>query len=248
MAAIDASICNPDCYKLNDAIEQARLYMAQSPCFGLELVNFLHFQCLSRSVSLPRVIRGIEILGAIVQEPRLTVLLRPFLASSNSQIVSKCVLVLGRHSQDVGWIKNIMSPGGSGISAPGVSGRIAAKIADGRIRANLIEAIWERRGSDVEQILRQAVSDPYHRVAANAIYGLYLAGSDDYKNALEELIRNSNPAFRRAAVWVMTSAGAPDAALSIKALIKDTDAGVRRAAFAAIVHLRKIAGVKSEAA
>jgi hypothetical protein len=220
MAETISKICDPECYPLGEAIQQARLCMVASPGFELDLVKFLQTQCLSRRVHLRLVLRGVEILGAIVEEARLITLLRPFLRSSDSQIASKCVLVLGRRSCSVGWLRSVMSE------------------SDERIRANLIESIWNRKEPEVEQILQDAVKDRHHRVAANAVYGLYLIGSELYPESLDYLIGHANDAFRRSAVWVIRSSGAPESALKIRSLIKDADAGVRHAAFEALVHLR----------
>src|SRR5436309_1790687 len=96
--------------------------------------------------------------------------LRPFLKSSVPQIVSKCVLILGRRCQNLAWMRNVMAEN------------------DDRVRANLIESLWKRRDKEVEPILRDAVKDSDHRVAANAVYALFLAGSDHYAEGLDRLI------------------------------------------------------------
>jgi hypothetical protein len=238
MAATISRVCDPEFYKLADAIQQAKLCAQEAPCFEMEVVKFLQTHCLSGGVDLPTVFRGVEILGAIVEESRLITLLRPFLRSSDPQIASKCVLVLGRQSRNIRWIKDVIEAQGSAANSAGILRASSAGSADDRIRANLVESIWERREPEVEQILQNAVKDKNHRVAANAVYGLYLWGSGAYAGGLEQLVGHNNPAFRRSAIWVIRSIGAPDAALRIRTLITDGDAGVRRAAFAALVHLR----------
>jgi HEAT repeat protein len=218
MPASIPTICDPAAYRLEDAIDQARQCAQVSLLFELDLIKFLHTQCLSNCVDLPTVFRGLEVLGATLDETRLISLLGPFLRSTDPRIASKCVLILGRQAHDVGWIKKLKPD------------------RDDRIRANLIEALWKRREPEAEQALRDAVRDKHPRVAANAVYGLYLAGSNGYTEALEQMLSNRDPAFRVSALWVVRSAS--ESPERMRALIRDANADVRRAAFQTLAHLR----------
>ena len=85
MAAV-AQICNPELYRLNQAIQKATSSAQDSPGFELDLARFLQAQCLSNRVSLPTVFRGLDILGGMMEggvpdESQLTTLLGPFLGS-----------------------------------------------------------------------------------------------------------------------------------------------------------------------
>jgi hypothetical protein len=225
MAATIPQICDPAQYPLGDAVEIARDLAAKRPAVELHLVQFLQAQCFSSHVSLPTVFRGLEILGALLSgnadENRLITLLRPFLRSSDPQIASKCVLVLGRQSRSMVWLRGVMNE------------------TDERIRANLIESLWRRKEPEVEAVLQSALRDPHARVAANAAYGLYLIGSDLWPDALQNLVGSQNAAFRRSGVWVLKCVGTPDAPARLQPLIRDTNADVRKAAFAALKHLRE---------
>ncbi len=200
-----------------------------SRVFDLDLSRFLRLQCFSEHLSLPVVYRGLEVLEAIVDEGRLLTVLRPFLKSDFPQIVSKCVLILGQRCSNLNWMWTVMSDD------------------DDRVRANLVESLWNRRDEEIEPVLCEALKDRYHRVAANAVYALFLAGSDKYTEGLDQLISTDDPAFRRAAVSVARSVATKnhEAAGRIKPLIRDGDESVRRAAFRALVFLREHA---SEAA
>jgi len=180
-------------------------------------------------VKLATVIRGLEILGGILDESRLDILLRPFLRSGDPQLASKCVLLLGRQARSMKWFNNIMEK------------------ADERIRANLVESLWKRKEPEFESVLRAALNDSHPRVAANAVYGLYLLGLDDWQQALEPLVNNNVAAFRQSAIWVIESSGVPDAPARLKLLIHDPDAGVRHAAFHALVHVRENGAKRSAA-
>jgi len=218
MEALIPRICDPASYGLDDAIGHARLRAQASQLFELDLVKFLQGQCLLNLVDFPTVFRGLEVLGAILDESRLIPLLGPFLRSSDPRIASKCVLILGHQSHGIAWLKMVKTE------------------TDDRIRANLIESLWKRTEPEVEQALQNAVSDRHPRVAANAVYGLFLAGSESYTGGLDQLMSHRDPAFRLSALWVIRSAS--ESPERMRALIRDTNADVRHAAFQTLAHLR----------
>jgi HEAT repeat protein len=227
-------ICDPEQFGLAEAVQLAKKSAESSPGFEIEFVRFLQAQCLTKHVPLPIIFRGIEILGGMlgaeaIDETRLIILLRPFLRSSDPQIASKCVLVLGRQSSSMSWLNGVMAE------------------TDERIRANLIESLWKRTEPAVELVLRGALDDSHPRVAANAVYGLCLLGIDAWVEGLEKLIANENAAFRISGIWVLKSSGAPDAPAKLKLLIRDSDPGVRRAAFDALIYLRESGAKKTPA-
>jgi HEAT repeat protein len=110
---------------------------------------------------------------------------------------------------------------------------------DDRVRANLIESLWNRKEPEIELVLRQAAKDHNPRVAANAVYGLYLLNLPDWMEGLERLIGSNSPAGRTSGIWVLKASGAPCAQAKLKLLIRDADAEVRHAAFEALIHLRE---------
>ncbi len=224
MAAPISKICNPELYRLEDAIQEARLGAQSSPRYELDLVRFLQTQCHANLVNLPAVLRGLEVLGEIVDEARLAALLRPFLRSSDPQIASKCVLILGRNSRSFTWLNSVMGE------------------SDDRMRANLIESLWRRTEPEAERVVKNAVKDSNHRVVANAVYGLYLLGAEAqeaYMEGVGRMIGSHDPLFRRAAIWVLKTSAEAGAVTKLKPLIRDADPSVRRAAFDALVSLRQ---------
>jgi len=220
MVGLMADICNLD-YTLNDAVQRAATAAQSSPRFEFDLSKYLQAQCMATTVDHPTVFRGLEVLAGILDETRLFAFLRPFLRSKDTTIASKSILILGRQSRDLGWMTSIRGEG------------------DERIRANLVESLWARRGPEVEQVLLGALRDPHHRVVANAVYGLYLMESEAWVAGLDGLLGSDDPAVRRAAIWVIKSTGGAAAVARLKPLIRDPDPSVRRAAFAALVSLRE---------
>lgn len=216
-----AKICDPRYQSVEEAIQNARLAAQRSSRFELDLARFLQEQCLADRPNFPAVFQGLEVLGGILDEGRLTALLRPFVRSSDPKIVSKCVLVLGRRSHSLTWLIDIMNE------------------ADDRLRANLIESLWSRREPEVEEIFKSAIRDKHHRVTANAVHGLYLLGSDFYLQGLERLLSSADPKFRRSAIWVLRQGDGRKSPASFKPFIRDPDPDVRRAVFEALAVLRE---------
>ncbi len=225
-----SKICDPESGTLSDAIEQAKSYSPASGGFEFDLSRFLQMECYSSELRRPLVFRGLEVLEAITDESRLLTVFRPFLRSTDPQIASKCVLLLGRRCVDVGWMKHVMAE------------------LDDRVRANLIESLWRRSEPEIVLVLESALKDAHHRVAANATYGLFLIGSDTYIEGLDFLISSANPLCRRSAIWVIRSTATAEATARIKPLIRDSDADVRHAAFEALVALRQNPAAKAVAA
>jgi HEAT repeat protein len=235
MAGAVTKICDPEAYRLGEAIQKAKSNALASPGFEVELVRFLQARCLSNRVPLPIVFRGLEVLGGmldggVLEESRLITLLRPFLRSSDPQIASKSVLVLGRQSRSLSWLNSVMAE------------------TDDRIRANLIESLWKRKEPEVEKVLRNALADPHPRVAANAVHGLFLLGVEAWMEGLERLVGSKEAAFRISGIWMLKASAVPDAPARIKLLIRDADAGVRHAAFEALIHIRENGAKKAPAA
>ncbi|MDP9055522.1 MAG: HEAT repeat domain-containing protein [Acidobacteriota bacterium] len=224
MALTLPQICDPSGYGLEEAVESARSFAAAVPGFELRLIRYIQLQCLSTPTSLPKVFRGLEVLAGMLSgadEARLVALLRPFLKSSGPLIASKCVLMMGRHSHGITWLRSAMSE------------------TDARVIANLVESLWNRKEPEAEAVFQRALQDSHARVAANAAYGLFLRNSGLWPDAFGKLVGSQNPAFRKSGIWVLKSAGAADAPSKLQPLLCDTDADVRKAAFRALKHLRE---------
>lgn len=225
MAALVEEICDPERFKLNQAIRLARTGAAAAPGLEVAIVRYLESHCMSRSVAISKVLRGLEVLEGMVSgevgDRRLIALLRPFLQSSDPGIASKCVLILGRRSKSVAWLRRILDEN------------------DYRIRANLVEALWGRDEPEIRPLLLQALEDSHQRVVANAAYGLFLVGAPEWLAGLETLLNSRHPAFRKSGIWLLKATAPADALERIGKLIRDPDAKVKRAAFEAIAKLPK---------
>ena len=226
MAALVEEICDPERFKLNHAIRLARTGAVTAPGLEVAIVRYLESHCMSRTVAISKVLRGLEVLegmvgGDEIGEGRLIALLRPFLRSSDAGIASKCVLILGRRSKSVAWLRRILDEN------------------DYRIRANLIEALWGRDEPEIKPLLLQALDDSHQRVVANAAYALFLVDAPEWLAGLETLLNSRHAAFRRSGIWLLKTASPADALERIGRFIRDPDPKVKRAAFEAIAKLPK---------
>lgn len=225
MESPPSKICDPELFSLTEAIQKAKENSRNSRGFEHDMARFLQIQCLATPVPLNVIFRGLEVLGVLLEgvqdETRLTTLLRPFLRSPDPRIASKSVLVVGRQSNGMSWLKSVLSK------------------TDDRVRANLIESLWNRKEPEAELILKHAAKDHNPRVAANAVYGLYLLEMPEWAEGFETLIRSGNPGFRRAGIWMLRKSMLPDGPARLKLLIRDGDPDVRKAAFEALIYLRE---------
>jgi hypothetical protein len=224
MAAPVEKICDPDQFKLTQAITLAKTGAEVLPGYEIAIVRYLQSQCLSKSAAMATVFRGLEVLEGILghsesDESRLMALLRPFLRSSDAAIISKCVLILGRRSNSVAWFATIMSEN------------------DFRIRANLIEALWGRNEPATIKLLKHGLDDPHQRVVANAAYGLFLVQDPAWLTGLQTLLESRHAVFRQSGIWLLKTTAPADARERVGKFIRDPDANVRRAAFNALAIL-----------
>jgi HEAT repeat protein len=74
---------------------------------------------------------------------------------------------------------------------------------DARVRANLIESLWNIDSRSARDIFRAAMWDTHHRVRTNALLGLYFMGESSAAHTLIEQARNSCPEQHMAAAWAM---------------------------------------------
>jgi HEAT repeat protein len=220
-------ICDPKRCSTEEAIRVARARAKENHSYDLQIVQFVNSLWIANTIDMRALDRGLEILGAIASPGRLASVLRNALAQPDQEIRSKAALALTRHAEGTAIIERLaMDP-------------------DPRVRANAIEALWDRKSADSEVVLRRALEDKHHRVAANAAYGLYRIDPTKYFITVEMLVEHSKPSHRMAAAWVVRKIGDAKHLSLLKTLVRDQDPDVRKAAFRTLGMVRGMAaGVK----
>lgn len=164
--------------------------------------------------------RMLEVLDASSPGSLFFSALRPVLRDCDARVQSKCFLMLARRETDLAWAEKLLEHG------------------EARVRANIVEGLWENKAPGVLTLLLLASKDTNHRVVANSAYGLRLFGAPEFLSTMEQMQASENPLFRRASAWVIRKVGQPDLCTLLKPLVRDPDSAVRRAAFETLAALR----------
>ncbi len=106
--------------------------------------------------------------------------------------------------------------------------------ADARIRASIIEALWNPKISRADQIVlttfRTGIDDPNHRVVANALVGLYRMGDTAALDKMIHLCTTKQHLLRAAMAWAMGLTDDSRAVPSLQRLTRDPSFTVRKRA------------------
>jgi len=133
--------------------------------------------------------RALRLVPALYDSSILIPWLRTLSSHSDARVKSRAVKLLCQLRPSSGQIRRTLES------------------RDDRVRASVIEALWNprmtRKDQEVRAILQSAVSDPNHRVVANALVGLYLMGDTEALQKMIELCDAKNHLFRAAMAWAM---------------------------------------------
>lgn len=186
----------------------------------LQIGRMIRDRTLAAEPNLKLIGRMLEILEASSPGALFFSVLRPILRVSDLQIQSKCFLLLARRETDLAWAEKLLDH------------------KDARLRANVIEGLWENKAPGVMALLLLASKDQNHRVVANSAYGLRLYGAPEFLPIMEQMQASEDPMFRIASAWVIRRLGEPELCTLLKTLVRDPDSAVRRAAFETLASLR----------
>ena len=126
----------------------------------------------------------LEVLSQTRVRPEVVDGLAPLLRDPNPRVHSKMALLMARVAPEGEWVQE-------GLASP-----------DPRVRANVVEALWQQKGPFANSIFHRSASDLHHRVAANAIYGLYLQGDPSALSKIRCLL-DTGGLERRAGLWIL---------------------------------------------
>jgi len=167
--------------------------------------------------------RLMDILGMISNGNRITSSLMRLWRSSDPQMRSKAVLLIGRSSRSIQWAQS----------------RLAE--TDPRIRASAVEALWGLDTAEAKAILRAAARDANNRVAGNALFALYGIGDTLAISELFKMAASDSAQLRSTAAWAMGKTGDPRFSEILGRLMSESNVVVRRRAFAELSCLKAAA-------
>jgi HEAT repeat protein len=215
------ALCDP-ALNLEQARAVARLAARVDPMVDVGVARRLAEAAVSdpEASSLGDAGRILQILGEISDGTRILPSLMRLLRNANPYLRSKAVLMIGRGSHSVKWVRHRLGE------------------ADSRVRANAVEALWGVDSAEARELLRFAASDVNNRVAGNALLGLYWLGNSTVISELVKMAGHASSSFRLSAAWAMGETGDPRFSEVLGRMLADLNAGVRKRAFAAVSQIK----------
>lgn len=211
-------IADPHEATLEQAVQVARMAKDVDPSFdtqlALRLVDGRH------AGELDYLDRVLEILRQISTAANLLPLLRGLAGHPSPRIRSKWALVMGSATPNLSWVREQLQD------------------PDGRVRANLIEALWGDLREETRQLFYEVTADPYPRTAINAALGLYIAGDVRAVERFFTLACRVDYRFRDSACWGMGRTNDPRFLPLLAQLVRDPEKKVRSNALRAIGRIR----------
>jgi HEAT repeat protein len=113
------------------------------------------------------------------------------------------------------------------------------KETDARVRANLIEGLWEVDAAGKSDVLWKAARDSHHRVAVNALVGLCMMQDAKASERLKVLTTHESPDIRAAAAWAMGKMADPQYLDVLNRMYKEDEGAPKRNALGALVRIRQ---------
>jgi hemerythrin-like metal-binding protein len=198
--------------------------MATEPLLDVQLAEVLLGRSSDPAPDQATSLRILEILDRVSTGSRLVCAIGQLLGDAHPQIRSKAAMVIGRRTENFDWIDTQLMG------------------AEPRVRANMIEALWENRAPECLKVFSQYRDDGDCRVAGNALYGVYLCGEADAIPSVARMASDPDPKFRATAAWLMGKIGQPEFADVLRRMVKDESRAVKGSALKALVLLNRSAG------
>ncbi len=214
-------LCNP-ALNLEEAVSLARMALQMDPMTDVKLAKSLA-DGAALGEPVENAGRLMDILGEISNGNRVTSSLMRLWRSSDPQMRSKAVLLIGRGNRSTQWAQN----------------RLAE--TDPRIRANAVEALWGVDTAEAKELLRAVAHDDNNRVAGNALFALYRMGDTWMIPELFKMAVSESPLCRSSAAWAMGETGDPRFSETLGHMLGESNAIVRKRAFAALSRLKAAA-------
>lgn len=215
------ALCDPALH-FDQALALARLAVRIDAMVDVGLARRLAEEAIAaaETSSMGDAGRILRILTKISDGTRILPSLMRLLRTANPHLRSKAVLLIGRGSRSVKWVRH----------------RLAE--SDPRVRANAVEAIWNVETPEARELLRFATADANNRVAGNALLGLYWLGDGSVIAEVVKMAGLDDSLFRMSAAWVMGETGDARFSECLRKLLADPNPGVRKRAFAAVSRIK----------
>ncbi len=217
------NLCDPELYSLAAALDLARFMKDAHPLLDIELAQMTPPKQGEMGENLPtaKVERALEILDVISKGGRILNRLVHLLQSENERIRSKAALLIGRRVGNAHWARK------------------AENDANHRVRANVIEALWDSPLPQCRDMFYRALLDSDNRVVGNAIYGIYRISPGESVPLVVNLAGHDQLGCRVTAAWVMGKTGDWQFHGLLQKMIRDPEAKVRSMALKSMFLLKK---------
>ena len=220
------NLCDPALFSKPESIALAKRMSRVEPLFDIKLAKMLLAtpetpgdEPEQEAQSLAG-LRLLEIMAEASDHGR-SLLLAQLLNHPNARIRSKAALLVGKSTKDAKWVSQRMG------------------VADSRIRANALEALWGVESEDCHQVFLNALGDPANRVVGNGILGLYLLGVPSAIGSTLTMIAHPDDNFRRTGIWLMGEMGDMRFLPVLVRLMKESTPALRPYVFRTFAKLKQ---------
>jgi len=221
------NICDPGMFTTQQAIALAKRLARIEPHFEIKLAKALLApkaratkREIERNAQSPAGRRLLEIIAAI-SEGTQSLLVAQLLEHPDAHVRSKAALLVGKSNKNANWTQQRLLE------------------TDGRVRANVLEALWGAESDECRGIFWSALADRDNRVVGNAILGLHRLGDPATIGLILEMTGRPEPDFQKTAVWVMGESGDLRFLPWLEDVLASPSAALRTHAFHALMKLKK---------
>jgi HEAT repeat protein len=178
-------------------------------------------ECLEKaSPDLTEVELVIESLAGMANPARSVLLVVRLLRHPDPRVRSKAALLLVRANPNRHTLETLLGD------------------PDPRVRANVVEALWDQASPRVAAVLWKAARDPHHRVAGNALLALHRMGEAGAAPVITSMAAHDDPHFRATAAWVMGQTGDQRFMPVLAKMVQESDPNARGSVFRAVRLLK----------
>ncbi len=220
--AVLQELCDPEVYTLEIAIQKAKDLIAVRPMLDLDLARMTPRETGDDRLDGPKIERVLDLLDAIWKSVRVLSRLVHLLDDPDLRIRSKAAILIGRRVGNLHWAERV------------------GQDRNHRVRANVIEALWDSPLPQCREVFLRALDDADNRVVGNATYGIYRLSPVEGIPLLIALAAHEEASRRVTAAWIMGKTGDPQFRENLQKMLQDKDKQVRSLALKSMFKLRPV--------